>query len=105
MITGKEYERVVGWEGSNAVSPPCDGAAWILRNSIMILEGLRTLQVSLLILKCKNTFCIHLFSQSSIVKPDLAISSYKPGTTNKTTSLLEIHDCTGHVMCHLNAVN
>ena len=30
-ITVKEYERVVGWEGSNAVSPPRDGAAWALR--------------------------------------------------------------------------
>ena len=49
IITAKEYERVVGWEGSDAVSPSRDGAAWILRNS---LEGLRTLQVSLLILKC-----------------------------------------------------
>ena len=45
---------MVGWEGSDAVSPR-DGAAWILRNSI-ILEELRTLQVSLLILKCKITF-------------------------------------------------
>ena len=27
----KEYERVVGWEGSDAVSPPRDGAAWALK--------------------------------------------------------------------------
>ena len=31
----KEYERVVGWEGSDAVSPPRDGAAWALRNIII----------------------------------------------------------------------
>ena len=49
---------MVGWEGSDAVSPPRDGAAWILRNSITILE-LRTLQVSLLILKA--TFRILYF--------------------------------------------
>ena len=61
IITGKEYERVVGWEGSDAVSPR-DGVAWILRNSIIIPEELRTLQVSLLILKCKTTFVIHLFT-------------------------------------------
>ena len=54
IITIKEYERVEGWEDSNAVSPPRDGAAWILRNCIIILEGLRTVQVSLLMLKCKN---------------------------------------------------
>ena len=55
IITVKEYERVVGWEGSDAVSPPRDGVAWILKR-IIILEGLRTLQVSLLILKCQKTF-------------------------------------------------
>ena len=33
IITVKEYERVVGWEGSDAVSPPRDGAAWALRNT------------------------------------------------------------------------
>ena len=33
LVAVKEYERVEGWEGSNAVSPPRDGAAWILRNS------------------------------------------------------------------------
>ena len=68
-MTGKEYERVVGWEDSDAVSPR-DSAACSLRNSI-ILEELRTLQVSLLILNCKATFRIYLFSQSSTVKPDL----------------------------------
>ena len=47
---------MVGWEGSDAVSPPRDGAAWILRNSIIILGELRTLQVSLLILKCEQLF-------------------------------------------------
>ena len=29
----KEYERVVGWEGSVTVSPPHDGAAWALGNN------------------------------------------------------------------------
>ena len=29
-VVVKEYERVVGWEGSDAVSPR-DGAAWVLR--------------------------------------------------------------------------
>ena len=28
----KEYERVVGWEGSDAVSSPHGGAAWTLRS-------------------------------------------------------------------------
>ena len=31
LVAVKEYERVVGWEGSDAVSPPRDGAAWALR--------------------------------------------------------------------------
>ena len=57
---------MVGREGSDAVLPPRDGAAWILRNGIIILEELRTLQVSLLILKYK-TFGIHFCSQSSTV--------------------------------------
>ena len=36
----KEYERVVGWESSDAVSPPRDGAAWALRNcSTTFLKG------------------------------------------------------------------
>ena len=39
LVTVKEYERVVGWEGSDAVSPPRDGAAWTLRNSIHFLRG------------------------------------------------------------------
>ena len=40
----KEYERVVGWEGSNAVSPPRDGAALGPQNYYNIYEGLRALQ-------------------------------------------------------------
>ena len=71
IITVKKYERVVGWEGSDAVSPPRDGAAWTLRNSTIILEGLRALQVSL----SAKQLTIHLFtyrySQSNIVKPGL----------------------------------
>ena len=36
----KEYERMGGWEGSNAVSRPRDGAAWALRScSTTFLEG------------------------------------------------------------------
>ena len=42
IITGKEYERVVGWEGSDAVSPPRDGAVWALK-IITTSEGQRTL--------------------------------------------------------------
>ena len=33
LVAVKEYERVVGREGSDAVSPPRDGAAWTLRKS------------------------------------------------------------------------
>ena len=33
LVAVKEYERVEGLEGSDAVSPPHDGAAWTLRNS------------------------------------------------------------------------
>ena len=39
VYTAKEYERVVGWEGSIAVSPPRDGAAWALRNGRNFLRG------------------------------------------------------------------
>ena len=58
---------MVGWEGSDAVSLPRDGAAWTLRNSAIILEGLRALQVSLLILKLKYIYIVHSFSQSNTV--------------------------------------
>ena len=45
----KEYERVVGGEGSVAVSPPRDGAAWAL--GIICFWGAEsTALVSLLIL-------------------------------------------------------
>ena len=39
LVTVKEYERVGGWKGSDAVSPPRDGAAWALRNSATFLRG------------------------------------------------------------------
>ena len=32
LVAVKEYERVEGWGGSDAVSPR-DGAAWTLRNA------------------------------------------------------------------------
>ena len=34
LVAVKEYERVVGREGSDAVSPR-DGAAWALRNIVI----------------------------------------------------------------------
>ena len=33
----KEYERVVGWESSDAVSPPRDGAALGPQNTVAVL--------------------------------------------------------------------
>ena len=42
-VTVNEYERVEGWEGSDAVSPLRDGAAWTLKNG-RNFEGLRALQ-------------------------------------------------------------
>ena len=40
LVAMKEYERVVGWEGSDAVSSPRDGAAWALRScSTTFLRG------------------------------------------------------------------
>ena len=35
----KEYERVLGWEGSVAFSP-CDGAAWALGNGTVLFYTL-----------------------------------------------------------------
>ena len=35
LYCGLVAERVVGWEGSNAVSPPRDDAAWALRNRFL----------------------------------------------------------------------
>ena len=35
LVAVTEYERVVGREGSDAVSPPRDGAAWALRNTVI----------------------------------------------------------------------
>ena len=40
LVAMKEYDRVVGWEGSDAVSPPRDGIAWALRScSTTFLRG------------------------------------------------------------------
>ena len=39
LVAVKEYERVVGWEGSNAVLPPGDGVAWALRKLVHFLRG------------------------------------------------------------------
>ena len=53
LVAVKEYERVEGWEGSDAVSPPRDGAAWTLKNAYYFrtLRGAEnTAKVSLLIL-------------------------------------------------------
>ena len=53
LVAVKEYERVVGREGSDAVSPPRDDAAWALRNST-ISERLRALH------RCPSSYSYHV---------------------------------------------